>query len=139
MSVRTIKIIAFIILLVHGIGHLQGVVATSGLKINSKEASISWLLKNYGKRQNAITCFVLFFVTALFGIIAAISILGIIIPFSYWGIFATITAVLSTLCLIVFPNGFAFFFNKAGAIAVNLFIYYSVVLEQHWPSVLFDT
>ena len=138
MSVRTIKIIAFIILLVHGIGHLQGVVAASGLKINNKEPALSWLMKNYGRRQNAITCFVLFFITALFGITAAIGVMGIIIPFSYWGIFAAITAILSTICLIVFPNGFAQFFNVAGAIVVNLIIFYSVVLEQHWPSALFD-
>lgn len=139
MSPRGIKIIAFIILLVHGIGHFQGVAAALGLKINNREPALSWLLKNFGKRLNYSTCFALFFITALFGIAAAFSVMGFIIPVDFWEILATVTAVLSTICLIVFPNGFAQFFNLAGAIAVNLLIYYSTVLGQHWPSVLFES
>ena len=138
MSARTVKIIAFIVLLVHGIGHLQGVAAASGLKINNKEPAISWLLKDFGRRQNAITCFVLFFITALFGIVAALSLMGILFPTTIWEICAAITAISSTVCLIVFPNGFALIFNLIGAITVNLFVYYSIVFGQHWPSALFD-
>lgn len=138
MSDSTVKIIALIVLLVHAIGHFQGVAAALGLRTNNKEPALSWLLKNYGRRQNAITCFVLFSITALFGIVAALSLTGIILPASAWEIFAAITAVFSTICLIVFPNGFARFFNFAGAVAVNLLIYYSIVFGQHWPSALFD-
>jgi len=35
MTPKSIKLIAFIILLVHGIGHFQGVVAAFGVKINN--------------------------------------------------------------------------------------------------------
>jgi hypothetical protein len=46
---------------------------------------------------------------------------------SLWQSLALVTAFISTLCLVLFPNALAMFFNKAGAIAVNLIIYYSVL------------
>ena len=43
-----IKIIAFIVLLVHGIGHLQGVVISSGLlSIKGNWNSSSWLFDKF--------------------------------------------------------------------------------------------
>jgi hypothetical protein len=46
MTTKTIKLIAFIALLVHGIGHFQGVAAGLGLKINNAVPAQSWLLKS---------------------------------------------------------------------------------------------
>ena len=138
MTTKTVKLIAFIILLVHGIGHLQGLVASFGVKINSSNVRVSWLLKNLGESVNAKICFSLFLVAAVCGILTALSFKGILISVSAWQILATITAVVSTLCLVLFPNGFAMFFNKIGAIGVNLVIYYSIVLNQNWPAVIFD-
>ncbi len=138
MTIKTVKLIAFILLLVHGIGHLQGVVASFGVKINNSNARISWLLKDLEESVNAKVSFVLFLITAIFGILTALSFKGILISGSLWQSFAIVTAILSTLCLILFPNGFAMFFNKIGAIAVNLIIYYSIVFNQNWPSVFFE-
>jgi hypothetical protein len=80
---------------------------------------------------------ILFLLTGIAGIITALSFKGIILA-DIWQSLAVVTAALSTLALILFPNGFAMFFNKVGAIAVNLFIYYSIVFSQNWPSVLFE-
>ena len=138
MTTKTVKLIAFIVLLVHGIGHLQGVVASAGVKINNSNNRISWLLKDLGESVNSKICFILFLLTAVCGILAALSFKGILISGSVWQSLAIITAIFSTLCLILFPNGFAMFFNKIGAIAVNLVIYYSIVFSQNWPAVLFQ-
>jgi hypothetical protein len=137
MTTKTIKLIAFIALLVHGIGHFQGVAASLGLKINNAVPAQSWLLKSIGTSINNTVCLILFLLTGIAGIITALSFKGIIIA-DMWQSLAVVTAVLSTLALILFPNGFAMFFNKVGAIAVNLFIYYSIVFSQNWPSVLFE-
>ena len=137
MTTKTVKIIAFIALLVHGIGHFQGVAAGLGLRINNSDPAQSWLLKSFSKDINRTICLVLFFITGVLGILAALSYNGVFTP-DDWQIFAVITAILSTLCLVFFPNGFAMFFNKAGAIAVNLLIYYSIVFSQQWPDVLFS-
>jgi hypothetical protein len=138
MNTKTIKLIAFIVLLVHGIGHFQGVVASLGVKINNDKPAVSWLLKDLGSSTNKIICFLLFLCTGLLGIAAAFSLKGILFPESIWQTLALITAFCSTACLILFPNGFAMLFNKVGAIAVNLIIYYSILFHQHWPSALFD-
>jgi hypothetical protein len=137
MTTKTVRLIAFIVLLIHGAGHLQGVAAGLGLKINNSSPAQSWLLKSWSSGKNKRICLVLFFVTAFAGISAALGLRGLFLP-DLWQPLAIITAVLSTICLLLFPNGFAMFFNKAGAIAVNLIIYYSLVFSQNWPDALFN-
>ena len=138
MTTKTVQLIAFIVLLVHGIGHFQGVVAAAGVKINNTNASSSWLLKSLGGKTNSRICFTLFLLTGVIGILTAMSFKGILLPESSWSSMALVTAIFSTVCLVMFPNGFAMFFNKAGAIAVNLIIYWSILLNQQWPAALFD-
>jgi hypothetical protein len=138
MTTKSIKLIAFIVLLVHGIGHFQGVVAGLGVKINKKNPARSWLLKKQSERTDRVLCLILFLVTGTAGILTALSFKDILLAESLWQTLAVITAFLSTACLIVFPNGFALFFNHIGAIAVNLIIYYSILLQQHLPAALFE-
>lgn len=137
MTTKAVKLIAFITLLVHGIGHFQGVAAGLGLKINNALPAQSWLLKDFNENLNKAICLVLFFLTGAIGILTALIFKGVLMP-DAWQTFAIITAILSTICLVVFPNGLALFFNKAGAITVNLLIYYSIFFGQHWPEVLFN-
>jgi hypothetical protein len=137
MTTKTVKLIAFVALLVHGIGHFQGVAGGLGLRINNSVPAQSWLLKGFGLGLNKTICLILFFITAVMGILTALGFRGIILT-DVWQSLAIVTAIFSTLCLIVYPNGFAMFFNKAGAIAVNLIIYYSIVFSQNWPAVLFN-
>lgn len=137
MTIKTIKIIAFIALLVHGIGHFQGFASGLGVKINKAESAQSWLLKGFDQHVNKILCLILFCLAGTVGIITAFSFWGIIFA-EMWQALALITAVLSTICLILYPNSFAMLFNKAGAIAVNLIIYYSIALNQNWPAALFE-
>ena len=138
MTTKTVKLIVFIALLVHGIGHFQGVAASLGAKINNSNAGVSWLLKSWGEGTNKTISLILFLITGILGILTALSFKGILINESTWQLMAVITALCSILCLILFPNSFAMFFNKVGAIGVNLFIYYSIVFNGNWPSVIFE-
>ncbi|MBN1183655.1 MAG: hypothetical protein JXB49_15295 [Bacteroidales bacterium] len=137
MSTKTIRLIAFLALLVHGVGHFQGVAAGLGLKINNASPAQSWLFKNLSIQLNKSICLTLFLITGIIGVLTALGFKSLVLADS-WQILAVITAILSTICLIVFPNGFAMFFNKIGAISVNLIIYYSVAFGQNWPAVLFE-
>lgn len=137
MTAKTIKLIAFIVLLVHGIGHFQGVVASFGVKINNAKPASSWLLKSMSSSANQRISFVLFLITALLGIVTALAFKCILFPENVWQSLAIATAIFSTVCLITFPNSFAMFFNKVGAIVVNLLIYYSVLLNNNWPVAIF--
>lgn len=138
MTTKSIKLVAFIFLLIHGIGHFQGVVAAFGVKINNANPSTSWILKSFSDQINRNVCLIIFLLAGILGILTALSFKGMFVPSDYWQSLAIVTAVFSTLCLVMYPNGFAMFFNKVGAIAVNLLIYYSIVFSQNWPSVLFE-
>ena len=137
MKTKTIKLIAFLALLIHGIGHLQGVVAGMGIKISNAVPGESWLLKNLNSDLIRKFSLVLFLITPITGILSALSFKELALA-GHWQILALITAFLSSFCLIVFPGSFAMFFNKIGAIAVNLAIFYSILFGQQWPASIFN-
>jgi len=138
MTTKTIKLLVLITLLVHGIGHIQGVVAGLGVKFTSNTGNISWLLKGMGENTNRGICIILYLGAAITGILAGLAFKDILVPVSSWQTFALLAAFFSTACLVLFPNALAMFFNKIGAIAVNLIIYYSILFNGHWPSSIFE-
>lgn len=138
MSTKTIKLIALLVLLVHGIGHIQGVVSGFGIKFNESTSNQSWLLKGVNDKTNRILCVVLYLAAAALGLLAALSFKDLLVPVTLWQTLALVTAILSTLSLVLFPKALAMFFNKAGAIAVNLIIYYSILFNGNWPSAIFE-
>ena len=135
MNVKTLRTILFIALLVHGIGHIQGVVCALGLKFRESSSSVSWLLKGLGTKANAALCLFFYLATAVFGILTALSLKGILIQQASWPVLALLTAILSTVCLVLFPRALAMFFNMAGAIMVNLALYYLLITGNDFYSV----
>lgn len=138
MSAKTIKILVFLTLLVHGIGHIQGVVSSLGVKFKDSDSNLSWILKGLGVNTNHIICLLLYLGAALFGIVTALCFKDWLFSGCNWQSFALITALISTASLVLFPNALAMFFNKAGAAAVNLIIYYSILFNGQWPSAAFN-
>jgi len=138
MSPRSVKLIAFLVLLVHGVGHLQGVVSSSGIKYRSSSSNISWILKGVAEKWNKFICLILYLAAAVLGVFAALGLRGVLGPESGWASFALTAAVFSTLGLAMFPKALAMFFNKVGAIAVNLIIFYSILFNGNWPAVIFE-
>lgn len=138
MSTSTLKLIVFLAFLVHGVGHLQGVVTSSGVKFRTSTSNTSWLLKGLGVKWNKVICLVLYLAASVLGIFAALGFRGVLGQESPWTSLAIACAIFSSLGLFLFPKALALFFNKAGAIAVNLFIFYSLLFNGHWPSAIFD-
>jgi len=138
MTTKTVKLLVFLALLVHGIGHLQGVVSGLGVKFKENSSTRSWLLKGCSDKVNRITCLFLYSGAALFGIMSALGFKDFLIPHHFWQAFALISAFISSLCLGMFPSALAIFFNKIGAIAVNLLIYYSILFHGAFPSAAFN-
>lgn len=138
MNKQTVKLLVFIVMLVHGIGHLQGVVGSLGVKFKKSSSNVSWLLKNNGESLNKYTCLSLYLVSSVLGIFAALSFKSVLIPHSAWQPLMLITAIISSIALILFPRSLAMFFNKVGAIAVNLITYYSLMFNGEWPGEIFE-
>ncbi len=138
MSSNTLKLIAFLALLIHGIGHLQGVVSSSGIKSRTSTFNISWLLKGLGEKWNKLICMVFYLVAGVLGIFAALALRGVLGPDSQWTSMALACAIFSTLGLVLFPKALALSFNKVGAIAVNLIIFYAILFNANWLSAIFE-
>jgi len=138
MSANSVKLIAFLALFVHGIGHLQGVVSSSGVKFRTSTSNTSGLLKGVGEKWNKLICLVLYLAATVLGIFAALSLRGVLGPESQWTSLAMACAIFSTLGLVLFPKALAMFFNKVGAIVVNLIIFYSILFNGSWPSAIFE-
>jgi hypothetical protein len=91
-----------------------------------------------GENTNHIICLILYLGTAIIGIATALCFKEWLLSAWNWQTLALVTALGSTFCLVLFPNALAMFFNKAGAVAVNLLIYYSILFNGYWPSAAFD-
>jgi predicted permease len=133
-----LKLIGFLALLVHGVGHLQGVVTSSGIRFRTTTSNSSWLLKGLGEKWNRLVCLVLYLTAGLLGIFASLSLRGVLGPGSNWTSMALACAIFSTVGLVLFPRALVMFFNKVGAIAVNMIIFYSILFNGNWPAALFE-
>jgi hypothetical protein len=74
----------------------------------------------------------------MLGIFAALSFKGLFTPDAQWTSLALACAVFSTMGLVIFPKALAMFFNKVGAMAVNLIIFYAILLNGQWPASIFE-
>lgn len=133
MSISTLRIVIAVILLVHGIGHYMGLLSAVGVKLSSTSSANSWLFTGLlGDTPARIIGFVIYLL-AFFGFIAAgLGLLGWLIPRGWWQPLAIGSAIISLFGLIFFWNAFAFFFNKFGAVAVNIAVLICL-LRLHWP------
>ena len=134
MTPKTLRTIIAIFLFVHAIGHIQGIIASLGV-IKTKTWNVrSWLFDGLvGEKGSRILATILFAVCVLGFLATAFSFLGIGLPHEPWRTLAIIFSVPSVLGLIAYWNAFAQFFNKIGAIGVNGWILFGLLLLQ-WPS-----
>ncbi len=81
---------------------------------------------------------VFYLVAGVLGIFAALALRGVLGPDSQWTSMALACAIFSTLGLVLFPKALALSFNKVGAIAVNLIIFYAILFNANWLSAIFE-
>ena len=123
MSPKTLRTIIAVFLFVHAIGHIQGIVAATGVLKSDSWHVRSWIFDGLLGEKGARTLALILFIVCVLGFLAtAFSFVGIGVPHEYWRTLAIIFAVPSVLTLIAYWNAFAMFFNKVGAIGVNAWI-----------------
>jgi hypothetical protein len=134
MSPKTLGIIIAILLFVHAIGHIQGIIVSSGLIKSETWHVRSWLFDSLlGERGSRTLALILFVVIVLGFLATAFSFLGIGLPHNIWRTLAIIFAIPSVLSLMAYWNAFAMFFNKVGAIGVDGWILIGLLI-MNWPS-----
>jgi hypothetical protein len=134
MTPKTLRTIIAIFLFVHAIGHGQGIIASLGLLSSETWNVRSWLFDNLiGEKASRTLAMVLFAICVIGFLSTAFSFLGIGLPHDVWRTMAIIFAIPSVISLIAYWNAFAMFFNKVGAIGVNVWILIILPILK-WPS-----
>jgi hypothetical protein len=134
MSSSTFRTVVAIVIFVHAIGHIQGLVPAFGLFSTDSWHVQSWLLTDrIGESATRIVAIAIFAICFLGFLGSGLAFLNILLPHAWWRPLAIVFAVPSLLGVILFWNGFAMFFNKIGAIAVDGVILIGM-LALKWPS-----
>jgi hypothetical protein len=137
MSAQALRLVLAFILVFHGVGHALGILPAFGITLGKNHAAGSWLFgEATGTGGLREVGFALWSVTLLGFLAAGLSLLGWLVPQSWWQTLAIGSAMLSILTLAVFWWGLPLLFpHKVGATAVNVAVLVCL-LWLRWPSVL---
>jgi hypothetical protein len=127
INTQTAKLIVFIVLLIHGIGHFQGTFAGLGLTLSESWNGDSPILGRLLSSRNArLVCLAFYTLAGIFTLMSAFSYFGVLLPGSLFKIAGVFAVILSVLSMIFFWHGLSFIMNKLGAVAVNILLAYLV-------------
>jgi hypothetical protein len=140
MSDQLVRVIVAVVLLVHGAGHVLGVLPAFGITLGRTQAAGSWLFTDgTGVAGGREMGFVLWAVTLVGFVAAGLALLGWLLPQSWWQGLAIASAVLSTLVVAAFWWGLPFLFpHKLGAMAVNAAVFVCLLWLRWPPQLLAD-
>jgi hypothetical protein len=134
MSGRTLQLVIAIVLFIHGIGHIMCLLPALGLDASPTWNSYSRLLTGLIGQPAANVLSIVIWLAAIVGfLLAALAVMGWGVPHAWWRPLAVVSAVISLIGVFLFWNAFAAWFNKAGAITVDLAILVGL-LVLHWPA-----
>lgn len=123
-----------IVLILHGVGHILGVIALTSLGGDNWNAR-SWLLTDpLGEGSARALSVVLWVACCLVFVVAGLALLELGLSQDLWKPLAVTGGILSLVTLALFWNGFPVLFpNKIGAIAVNLAAVIGILFAD-WPT-----
>jgi hypothetical protein len=123
-----------IVFFIHGIGHIMCIMPALGMNVTPTWNSHSWLLTDLlGQRVTNVLAVIIWLLAIIGFLLAALALLGWGVPHEWWRPLAMVSAVISLIGIVLFWNAFATWFNKAGAITVNLAVLIGLLLMQ-WPA-----
>lgn len=135
MSPKVLQIAVPLVLILHGVGHIMGVLTAAGVFSTETWHSRSWLLTDLlGDPAARVIALVLWVVTVVGFIAAGAGAFGWSVTAGSWRTITVVMAVISLVALALYWNAFASLFpNKIGSIAVNITALVGI-LAMNWPS-----
>ena len=143
MSGTLLRAIIAAVFAFHGIGHAMGVIPALGF-VSGEASSQSWL-RNWSSRSWLLTdllgdsvgraiCVVLYSAALVGFLVAALALLGWIVPHEWWRTLAVVSAVISLVAILLYWNALILLFpHKIGALAVNIAVLICL-LALNWPA-----
>lgn len=124
-----------LVLIMHGIGHVLGLIPVFKDDPAPGWNAQSWLLTNsIGGTASRGLSGVLWATCTVMFILAGLAVLDWGVPYDWWRPLSVAGALVSTVTLILFWNAFpALFPNKIGALAINVIIV-GGILVWDWPT-----
>lgn len=120
MSVFVRYFVALFIVL-HGLGHVQGIIAAIGVATVEGHYNRSWLVSPIlGEWPSRIIGFLLYGSCMVLFIMGGLALADFIVPHSWWSILIIAGAVVSTISIIIFWNSLMLLFNRLAALSVNI-------------------
>lgn len=134
MSGDTLRTVIALILLVHLIGHVQGIMAAAGL-FNSEtwHARSPILTDAIGEGPAKVVALVIFIAAMVLFLGAVLALFDLVVPYQNWRTLAVIGAVVSLVGQLLYWNAFAALLNRGGSLLVNVATLVLILLV-HWPS-----
>jgi hypothetical protein len=135
MSTKAIQIIVPLVIILHGVGHIMGILTATNVISTDTWNSRSWLLTNtLGDTPARMIALVLWIVTVVGFIAAGAGAFGWPPTAGSWRTITVVMAIVSLVTLAVYWNAFAVLIpNKVGSIAVNVAALVCI-LSMNWPA-----
>lgn len=134
MNSSTLRTVIAVVIFFHGIGHAQGLVPALGLSSTETWHPRSWLFTNLlGDTAARVIGLIIWFVGLIGFIATGLALLGVLVPHDWWRTLAIVFALTSMFGLIFYWNSLNMWFNKVGAIGVNVALLVGL-LFVNWPS-----
>ena len=137
MASSTLRIIILVVFIMHGIGHLMGLLAALGIKLSPNHSTVSWLLSNVlGTNIERILCSIFSIAASILFVAAAFGMMNWFGLHANWQTLALYAAWISLIGLVLFWNSYPFFIpNKAGVILLDV-LTITGILWTDWPQKL---
>lgn len=135
MSGRTLQLIIAAVFVLHGIGHVMGILPIVGAsQLKEGWNSRSWLLTDRLGAPPANAISIIIWVACMVGFtLAGLAIMDWVVPYAWWRGLALGSAILSLMGIVLYPNSFVMWFNMVGAIAVDVAVIVGLLLLS-WPA-----
>lgn len=124
MSESTMRIIIGIAILGHGLGHSMGLFPIFDWTFDEKNwKPDSWLLtKLIGMPLSKVLGFLIWTAAMVMGVMAGLAVFDWLVPQAWFKDLAVWSSVVSLVGLFLFPKAFVAFFNRLGAIVVDVIL-----------------
>ena len=131
MSEKNLRLVLGLVILVHGIGHSMGVLASINYFSTDSWHGRSWLLSPLigGSAARVIGIVLFGAITACF-LLCGLSYLSWGLPADLWKPLALYGSIASMIAIFMYWNSFSAFFNKAGALLVNVGLLYGLLANK---------
>ena len=135
LSTSLFRILFSLAIILHGLGHLLGILPVLGFRLSANHSADSWLLSGILGKTATGVCIGICLICTILLIGSGMAMNRWLVDIQHWRPLLISGAFLSLIGLCIFWNAFPFLVpNKIGIIAVDLFCLYLLFIQNWQPT-----